>query len=179
MNRQKIAISLLACAASLLGIAAADSDPLAIVAKHQAVFTAPPKKVPTNMMVDGPILGNGDLGVAMGGAPERQVFHLSKNDFWTRTPSNAKIITIGSLVLEIPAMAGASYRQEQDLALAEVRGTFSKGEVTLRTRSRVDANANLLVTELACEGGALAVSVCQTAGAVSYTHLTLPTICSV
>lgn len=122
------------------------------VTKHLGVFTQPPRHVPTSAMPDGPLLGNGDVGVALAGPPEAQTFYLGKNDFWTRHPAKAKVINVGRIELNIPALQGASYRQEQDLAQAEVRGTFTKGGLTLRTRSWVDANTNLLLTELQCAG---------------------------
>ena len=49
-------------------------------------------------------------------------------------------------------MQDATYRQEQDLAHAEVRGEFTKGKVQVKTRSWVAATENLLVTELTCAG---------------------------
>jgi pimeloyl-ACP methyl ester carboxylesterase len=126
---------------------------------YTAVFDAPPKNVPTKAMPDGPLLGNGDVGVAMAGPPEAQRFHIGKNDFWTRHPGDARVITVGTVSLSIPALQGASYRQEQDLAKAEVRGVFAKDGLTVRTRSWVDANANLLLTQLQCEGGPVTFSV--------------------
>ena len=71
---------------------------------------------------------------------------------------------MGHVALSIPALAGASYWQEQDLALAEVRGTFKRDAQTLRTRSWVQADANLLLTELRCDGGTVSVSVRLAAG---------------
>src|SRR5262245_23757103 len=47
------------------------------------VMTKPPQHVPSGTVVDGPILGNGDLGVAIGGAPEEQRWYFGKNDFWS------------------------------------------------------------------------------------------------
>ena len=126
---------------------------------YKAVFDAPPRGVPTQAMPDGPLLGNGDVGVVLAGPPEAQRFHIGKNDFWTRTPGDAKVITVGTVRLSIPALQGASYRQEQDLARAEVRGTFSKARLTVRTRSWVDANANLLLTQVQCEGAPVTLSV--------------------
>ncbi len=131
---------------------------------YTAVFDAPPKNVPTKAMPDGPLLGNGDVGVAMAGPPEAQRFHIGKNDFWTRQPGDAKVITVGAVTLSIPALQGARYRQEQDLAHAEVRGTFTKDGLTVRTRSWVDANANLLLTQVQCEGGPVTASVRLTSG---------------
>ena len=144
---------------ALLGMAARGMD-------YTGVFTKPPSAVPTRGMPDGPLLGNGDVGVVLAGPPEAQVFYVGKNDFWTRTPANAKVINVGRVELNIPALRGASYRQEQDLARAEVRGTFAKGGLTVRTRSWVDANTNLLLTELQCDGAeALNVAVRVASGA--------------
>ena len=75
-------------------------------------------------MVDGPLLGNGDVGVVLAGPPEAQQFHLGKNDFWRR--HDASIMAVGSIRLDVPALAGASYHQEQDMAHGEVRGPFPK-----------------------------------------------------
>jgi hypothetical protein len=127
---------------------------------YTAVFTTPPRLVPTKGMPDGPLLGNGDVGVVLAGPPEAQLFYIGKNDFWTRTPANAKVLNVGHLELRIPTLQGATYRVEQDLAHAEARGTYTKDGTTLRTRSWVDANTNLLLTELQSEGNEpLSVSV--------------------
>ena len=140
------------------------------VRKHVAVFVEPPKHIPTPGMPDGPLLGNGDVGVALAGAPEEQRFYIGKNDFWRRNPGDASILSVGVVSLSIPALQGATYRQEQDLARAEVRGTFATDAVTLHTRSWVDANRNLLITSMRCEGKiSLIVSVRQTPGAPTAT----------
>jgi len=126
-----------------------------IAARHTFVLTKPPQYVPSGTVVDGPILGNGDLGVAMGGPPEEQRWYFGKNDFWSL---QASPMSVGGLTLRIPELNGGSYRQEQDISRAEVRGTFTKGGLTLRTRSWVAATENLAVTELAAEGGSATVS---------------------
>ena len=131
---------------------------------YTAVFNAPPQHVPTSRMPDGPLLGNGDVGVVLAGPPEMQTFYIGKNDFWTRNPGNAMVINVGCVELDIPALQGATYRQEQDLAQAEVCGTFTKGRMTVRTRSWVDANENLLVVQVQCEGAPTAFSVRQSVG---------------
>jgi hypothetical protein len=136
-----------------------------VPADYKAVFNAPPGGIPTPAMPGGPLLGNGDVGVVLAGPPESQRFYLGKNDFWTRTPGDAKVVTVGSISLIIPALAGASYRQEQDLMRAEVRGTFAKDGLIVRTRSWVQADENLLLTQVQCEGAPIRFSVCQSAGA--------------
>ena len=151
----------------LLNIALALGRPTpvpAAEASYRAIFDAPPAGVPTAGMPDGPLLGNGDVGVAMAGPPEAQRFHLGKNDFWTRTPGDAKVITLGTVELLIPALRGASYHQEQDLGTAEVVGSFVKGDSTVLTRSWVDAAANLLFTEVSCKGAPVTLSARLTPG---------------
>ena len=103
-------------------------------------------------MPDGPLLGNGDVGVVLAGPPEAQCFYIGKNEFGRRNYGDASVMTVGRVSLGIPALRGASYHQEQSLALAEVRGTFAKDGLVVQTRSWVDANQNLLVTSLHCEG---------------------------
>jgi hypothetical protein len=109
------------------------------VAKHVAIFDKPPQHVPTQGMVDGPLLGNGDVGVVLAGPPEAQQFHVGKNDFWRR--HDASVMAVGSIRLDAPALAGVSYRQEQDMAHGEVRGTFSNSKdlLMVQTRSWVSA----------------------------------------
>ena len=146
-DRLSMLVSLLALLISAQAVQAAEPP---TVAKHVAIFDKPPQHVPTRGMVDGPLLGNGDVGVVLAGPPEAQQFHLGKNDFWCR--HDASVMAVGSIRLDVPALAGAAYHQEQDLAHGEVRGTFSKDLLTVRTRSWVSAEENLLVTSLRCEG---------------------------
>jgi hypothetical protein len=48
------------------------------VSQYKAVFDAPPTRVPSRDSVGGPLLGNGDLGAVISGAPEAQRFWISK-----------------------------------------------------------------------------------------------------
>lgn len=141
------------------------------VSEHTAVFAHPPSRVPTGLMTDGPLLGNGDVGVVLGGPTHAQTFRIGKNDFWQihdpQKKLSGKIIAVGSLRLDVPVLEGASYRQEQDLARAEVRGTFTKNATTLRTTCFVSADENLLVTKLEVDGpSSLACAIAQVPGEI-------------
>ena len=168
-NARAAGVLLGACLALLpgCGIAASAAEPgFDRVTRHLASFTEPPKRVPTQGMPDGPLLGNGDVGVVLAGPPEEQRFYVGKNDFWRRDYAGASIMTVGVLSLSLPGLQGATYHQEEDLARAEVRGTFANADISLHTCSWVDANTNLVVISLRSEGTTpLILSVRQTAGA--------------
>jgi hypothetical protein len=125
-----------------------------IVSRYEGVWTAPPKKVPSNALSDAPLLGNGDLGVLIGGPPEKQQFFLSKNDFWRPQPYFPWFTPAlsGVIDLEIPALQGAGYRVVQDISKAEVRQTFTKAEGTVEMRSWTPATGHELIVEISCTG---------------------------
>jgi hypothetical protein len=67
-------------------------------------------------------------------------------------------MAVGQVRLAIPALAGASFRADQDLRVAEVRGAFAKGDAALATRAWVDANCNLVCIEL-CNKGSVPLTI--------------------
>lgn len=143
-----------------------EAEALRIVSHHKGIFTSPPKIVPTIRSVDGPIMGNGDVGVVMAGNPESQLFYIGKNDFWSH--SRKVIMTVGGVRIRIPALQGAGYCQEQKLLEAEVNGRFTADTLTMETSSWTAAGENLLVTELTFRDGRSApVEVANWSGPLS------------
>ncbi|MFC1601380.1 glycoside hydrolase family 95-like protein [Candidatus Sumerlaeota bacterium] len=139
--------------------------------EYTSVLTHPPRNIPTPMMVDGPLMGNGDVGVTIGGPAECLDYYLSKNDFWYQTHigeteeqrlerlhtgvnrrTGTRIMMLGLVSLIMPALKGASYYVEQDICNAEIRGRFMKADTALKTTSFVAANENLLLVTLANVG---------------------------
>jgi len=101
----------------------------------------------------------------MAGSPAELRFHIGKNDFWgIRTQSP---MAVGQVQIWAPALQGASFHAEQDMAMAEVRGAFAKDGTALITRAWVDANANRLFIELANQGDQPLVLGVQTIQGVS------------
>jgi hypothetical protein len=139
--------------ASLFGLSSAAQQPdsaiAAIVARQTIVMTKPPERIPSGTVVDGPIMGNGDVGIAIGGPPEQQRFYIGKNDFWSQ---QASPMTVGGIQLTMPGLSGASYLEDEDLLHAEVRGAFKKAGTTVHTTSWVAATENLFVTKLEVDG---------------------------
>ncbi|MFH1732273.1 MAG: hypothetical protein ABIF82_11575 [Planctomycetota bacterium] len=110
-------------------------------------------------------MGNGDLGIALGGGPELQTFYLAKNDFWYALADSHYVKPqagprfVGGLDIETPALKGASYHAEQSIYEAQVAGRFAKGKTSLTMESWAAAAENLLVIRLEAEGGPLDVRV--------------------
>jgi alpha-L-fucosidase 2 len=121
---------------------------------YKGTFTAPPKLTNTDQTTDAPLLGNGDLGVAIFGGIDTLTFNLHKNEFWSL--GEAKVKAMQKLALAIPSMAGASYSMIEDLGKGEVTGTFTLAGKTIATKTWVqadDSTQNKVVTQFTLTGG--------------------------
>ena len=120
-----------------------------MIVKHKAFFDRPPSQVPSDKNVDGPLLGNGDAGIVLSGPPEALRLSISKNDFWKSKHGfpNGGPRPVGGLDLRIPALRGASYHVEVDLARAELTGRFAKEGLALELRAWIAATRNVLIIE--------------------------------
>lgn len=138
-----------------------NSDAVRVVSKHKAAFTAFPKNTPSQVSVDAPLLGNGDVGVCIGGKSDNHIFWLAKNDFW-RLKSHIGYgapSPVGTIQVGIPALKNAKYHVEQDLsqAMTEVRVENSKTRVEIE--SFVAATSNMLVLKIRLEGEPTSISI--------------------
>lgn len=137
------------------------------VGAHVFVMTRPPRRIPTDQIPDAPLLGNGDIGVAIAGDGAHQTFFFGKNDFWAqahlgetaaqryerlsseqgrRTGTHTGVV--GRLELSMPQLEGAAYRYELDLLSASARGTFETPQGTATLTSMACAQSNLLLTRI-------------------------------
>lgn len=154
----KPALSLLLSLIAVMAQAANESPntdrALEIVGRYKAVFTVPPQRIPSDHVVDAPLLGNGDMLVAMGGKPVKLQFFVNKNDLWRMTrrgPSHP--YPLARLDLNVPDLKDASYRVEQDLFHAITTGRFEKDGKSLTVEAAVSAKENLLWIKLSAQGG--------------------------
>ncbi|MBB5437876.1 hypothetical protein HDC92_001550 [Pedobacter sp. AK017] len=115
--------------------------------RYKAVFTAAPQKVPTAKTPDGPLAGNGDIGLTLGGNPDNLCFYLGKNDFWRAYPvyPGGGIALPGWLELNISALKGADYYAEQVQDKAFIKGEFTKNDLKVIMDAWVSATANTVV----------------------------------
>ncbi|MEV7391615.1 hypothetical protein [Streptomyces sp. NPDC091215] len=123
---------------------------LRTVARFQGEWNSPPTTLTGGETVDAPLMGNGDVGVAVGGSIDDQTFYIGKNDFFS-TATNG-IEPLGRIVLSVPGLAGSGYHVVQNIAQAQVEGTYTLGNQTLSSRSWVSATDNLFVTTLRLSG---------------------------
>jgi len=130
------------------------ASPDELIGKHKAIFTEPPEKIPVPHSVDAPMLGNGYTGVALSGAPEKQVYYFSRNDFWRLKSSlnESYPAVLGKLEIVFPELEHATYRIEQDLYTAVTHSSFIKGEQQVGYKSFVSAEEDLMIIELNLEG---------------------------
>lgn len=119
------------------------------VERYKAIFTKAPTKVPTAKTPDGPVAGNGDIGLTVGGNPDKLVFYFGKNDFWRAYPvyPGGGIAAPGRLEVSIAALKGAKYYAEQLLDKAVIEGHFSKDSLAVGVNTWVSATANTVVSE--------------------------------
>ena len=131
-----------------------------IVSKYKTVMEKPPSRVPSRDTVDGPLLGNGDLGAVISGAPEAQRFWIGKNNFWRLRDGHRQggPRLFGGLEVNIPALTGASYRIEQQFFPALTTSRFSKDGGTVLMRSWIAATDDVMLVELVAEGKPIEVS---------------------
>lgn len=132
------------------------------VKKYLLTFDKPPVLTPCDKLPDGPVLGNGDIGLAVSAQPEagRIGFHIGKNDLWNsysywETPG---IRSYGALYF-ICSQAAGSYRAEQKLADASVSVFLDGKEAALAVRTVVLRKTNLVFQELRCTRGAARVQL--------------------
>ena len=138
------------------------SEALEIVSRHTICYEAPPKRIPTPVSTDAPLLGNGSMSVAVAGGPEQQTFYFCRNDFWRMKSVNDQAFPaiVGKIVLSLPGMEGASYHLEQRLADATTVATFEKGNQRVEYTGYVSATEDLFVLQLLLQGeGTLSGSV--------------------
>ena len=136
-------------------------DLQALLTSLTGVFETPPEKVVTGSYTNGALLGNGDIGVSVGGGHGTLALYIGKSDFWTDdAPLNTdayrfrgvRPITVGAVVIRVGRTPNSSFHMEQDILNAEVRTDLSVDRNVIHMRTWVAATENLIITDLWTEG---------------------------
>ncbi|MBP3965859.1 hypothetical protein [Paenibacillus lignilyticus] len=127
--------------------------------RYKVVFDKPPRQEPDDNVVDGPIIGNGDVRVVVSGEPERQRYWISRNDLWKpkRMLPGGSSCLFGGMDILIPALKDSSYYCEQQLYEGEMLSIFTSKSTIVTMRAWVAAMDNVLIVELSCEGQPVSV----------------------
>ena len=144
MNRSLLLLMVL-----LLGFLSGNYAQEIYAGRYKAVFTKAPQKVPTSKTPDGPLAGNGDIGLTLGGSPDKLTFYLGKNDFWRAYPvyPGGGIALPGWLDVSISALKGANFYAEQLQDKALIAGKFTKADFSVSMNAWVAATRNTMVAE--------------------------------
>jgi len=148
-----------------------------IISPYKAVFKGLSMSTPIKTSVDGPLLGNGDMGVCLSEVAERGLddrkmrqvvsgarLWLCKNDFWKLAhdfktgPSGPRIF--GGIDVKFPGLEGGS-NTEQNFYDAVTTTTWKRNKDGGRVemKSWVAASENMLVAELVAFGKEVDVDV--------------------
>lgn len=132
----------------------AGADVIKRVPSYKALWTSPPSRTPANHSVDGPLMGNGDFGVCLGGKPEALRFYLSKNDsgdrftFRTKIGETVSLKMIASLAaLDVENFWADTTEQQRMELLKTVRDPSGKNN-PLPVRKRTAEEQEQLVKKL-------------------------------
>jgi len=124
-----------------LGASDGDDALSSLLRECTGVYTALPEGVVTESYTRGPILGNGEIGVTVGGTPEQQTLYVNRVDFGCRA--------LGGVTIAASKGTGAeSYRYEQDIETAQVRSMVTLHGNATRMTTWVAADDPLVVCRL-------------------------------
>ncbi|MCC6286771.1 MAG: hypothetical protein IT249_02700 [Chitinophagaceae bacterium] len=125
-----------------------------VVGKYKNLFTQPPAGTPSNVSVDGPLLGNGYVAAVLAGTPDKQVYYFSRNDFWRlKSGFNESFpAVLGKLQILAPDLKDASYMVEQDLYSAYTTANFKHNDAALRITSTMAATKDILLIDVTNTG---------------------------
>src|ERR1019366_1500275 len=125
---------------------------LRIVSDIHGSWTQMPGNIATARMTGGALIGNGSVGVAIGGTADQQEYYVGREDFWS--VQRGKIMPMGRLQLSIPALQNATAQLQENIGPADVTASFAAGASQLKSHSWVDSTKNFFFIELENPGAA-------------------------
>jgi hypothetical protein len=105
-----------------------------------------PDHIVSSRMTSGALIGNGSVGVAIGGTPDQQEFYVGRDDFWSVL--RGRIMPVGRLQLSVPALQGGSAQLSENIGPANVTASFAEGAHQLTTQAWVASDSNVFFIQL-------------------------------
>jgi hypothetical protein len=119
---------------------------LQIVSDIHGTWHQMPGNIANGRMTSGALIGNGSVGVAIGGTPDKQQFYIGRDDFWSVL--RGSIMPVGQLQLMIPSLQGGSSELSENIGAADVTGSFAQGSSQLKTQAWIAAGQNTLFIQM-------------------------------
>lgn len=139
-----------------------------LLREASSTYTEPWDDATCRTLMKGAYLGNGDLGVHLGGTRHSLVYYLGKNGFHAGNdatgfrsgddpapgPYTQHILNLARLTIEAASgvESGTTYRVTQDLKNAEIQTDGTMAGVPVQTRAYLSPARNALVLELSTNG---------------------------
>jgi alpha-L-fucosidase 2 len=119
--------------------------------KYYNSWTNAPIHIPSRVSTDAPLLGNGDIGTAIGYEKNTLRYYLTKNDFWrlqSKAEGRSGPRVAGFFDISIIGDHELHFKARQSLFNGETICTLSGSRGGLQTRTWISATDNLIMTEL-------------------------------
>ena len=134
------------------------------VQKIEGLFQDFPKQTPTNGEPDGPVFGNGDIGVVAGGKGNELTFWISKNDFWQATYSHNEesvggVKGLATLKICSEHLKKAAFSAKQKIGTADVEITLKTEDKELLVTAYAPYQQSLIVAEIEAVRGNIPLRV--------------------
>jgi len=117
-----------------------------IVRRIHSYWPEMPRDISTCGMTPGALLGNGGLGVAIGGTAGDQVYDIGRDGFWSLL--RGRIMPMGQVRLALPSLSHGSARLNEVIGKAFVGGQFAQGKSRLSMRCWTQVHQNIFAIEL-------------------------------
>lgn len=126
-----------------------------ILSRYDGIFTAVPKNTPTNGEPDGPLTGNGDLGLTFGVHDGMLKGFIGKNDMWCALPSQrgGGVKSVAAFTLAFSHLEDAAFTAREAIMSADLELTLQTDECRMRIDSYVPYTENAAIIRLTCEEG--------------------------
>ena len=120
-----------------------------------SVFRYYDYNTPNNAVPNGPVCGNGDIGVSLDASREWARLWIGKNDFWCYLPAalGGGMKSPGMVTLRIGNMQRASFSTWQDASEGRIGAEFEKDGNRLTMTAFAPRGGNVVLIELTCTGG--------------------------
>ena len=117
-----------------------------VLSKCKGQYSGINKNISASGLPDGPLLGNGNVGVVSACDNNWIHFYITTTDFWNGKHLYAKPLPIGGVNIIVNGSSGTGVTQIQNILDAEINTTINNGKIKIK--SWVSATTNFFISEI-------------------------------